>query len=61
MKELLIKFASGRYVLTIICGTIFAYASVKKILPPDAIISILTMVFISYFQRTDRGQNGVQK
>ncbi len=48
------KLLSGRLILTIICGLVFAYVAVAKIVPPDAIISILTMVFISYFQRQDR-------
>jgi hypothetical protein len=48
------KLTSGRLILTVICGLVFAYVAVKKIVPPDAIISILTMVFISYFQRADR-------
>ena len=49
------KLKSGRYLLTVICGLVFAYGSVTKIIPPDAVISIVSMVFISYFQRQDRG------
>ena len=58
------KLTSGRLILTVICGLVFAYVSVTKIVPPDAVISILTMVFISYFQRADRkpeDQNGGAK
>ncbi len=57
MKE---KLLSGRYLLTIICGVVFAYCSVRKIMPIDATISIISMVFISYFNRHDRPANGGQ-
>jgi hypothetical protein len=49
------KLKSGRYLLTVICGLVFAFGAVTKIIPPDAVISIVSMVFISYFQRQDRG------
>jgi len=48
------KILSGRLWLTIICGIVFAYTSITKIIPPDATISILSMVFVSYFTRSDR-------
>ncbi|MCK9370618.1 hypothetical protein M0R04_11970 [Candidatus Dojkabacteria bacterium] len=50
------KILSGRLILTVVCAVVFAYVSIAKIIPADAIISILTMVFISYFQRQDRKQ-----
>lgn len=48
------KILSGRWLLTVICGLVFAYCAVSKILPVDATISIITMVFVSYFSRNDR-------
>jgi hypothetical protein len=55
MKELithlLVKMASGRWILTVICGVVFAYGVVKKLIPPDASVSIISMVFISYFNK----------
>ena len=48
------KLSSGRFVLTITSGLVFAYAVVTKILPPEATSAILTMVFVSYFNRSDR-------
>ena len=48
------KLLSGRYILTLICGIVFAYGAVSKLLPADAVVAIVSMVFISYFQRTDR-------
>jgi len=48
------KILSGRLILTVICGIVFAWVSIAKIIPPDAVIAIVSMVFISYFQRQDR-------
>ena len=50
------KIYSGRFWLTIITGLAFAYATWKRVLEPQAIASIITMVFMAYFQRTDRKQ-----
>ena len=55
MKE---KLFSGRFWLTVITGLVFAYATCTKILDSQAVSAIVTMVFIAYFQRTDRGKNG---
>jgi len=54
MKEALNKLLSGRYALTILAGLAFIYATWKRILPPEAVATIITMVFVSYFDRTDR-------
>lgn len=48
------KLLSGRYLLTVICGLTFAWAALNKILSAEAITTILTMVFVSYFDRSDR-------
>ena len=45
------KFSSGKFWLTIISGFVFAYAVYAKILNSEATATILTMVFISYFQK----------
>ena len=50
------KATSGRFWLTIISGFVFAYAVWKRILPAEATATIITMVFINYFQR-DKKQN----
>lgn len=52
------KIWSGRYFLTVACGMAFLFAVVKRILPPEAVSAIITMVFVSYFDRTDRQTNG---
>lgn len=44
---------SGRWILTVISALVFAYSVWAKILPPEAIASILSMVFVSYFQKKD--------
>ena len=44
------KFISGRYFLTVIGGITFAYAVYKAILSAEAIATILTTIFMSYFQ-----------
>lgn len=52
------KLMSGRYILTIISGIVFAYCAWKKVLTSEALATIITMVFINYFQRSDRPTNG---
>ncbi len=54
MSKILDKVFSGRFILTVICGLTFIYVSITKLIPADAVISILTMVFVSYFNRNDR-------
>lgn len=61
LKEMIdSNLGSGRFWLTIITGVVFAYVAVKGILPAEAISSIVTMVFVSYFQkeRTSNGSTG---
>ena len=55
------KMLSGRYILTVVCALVFAYCSIQKTMPMDATISIVSMVFISYFNRGDRNPNGGAK
>ncbi len=52
------KLLSGRLWLTLISGFVFAYCSVTKTLTADVIATILTAVFMSYFQRSDRNGGG---
>jgi hypothetical protein len=51
------KLLSGRYILTLACAIVFGHCAINKIIPVDAVVSIITMVFISYFQRQDRNIN----
>lgn len=58
MSSLIDKLLSGRLWLTIIAGVVFAYCAVAKVLNAEGISTIITMVFISYFQRNDRNNKG---
>ena len=53
------KLLSGRFILTLIGGLVFAYCAVKKQIEAAAISAILTSIFTSYFTRGDRSkENG---
>lgn len=62
-EEVIKKLLSGRFWLTMITGVVFAYATWKKILPEEAVASIIVMVFMAYFnqERKNGGSNGVNK
>ena len=53
MKDILMrvvnKLTSGKFLLTLIAGMTFFYATRHKMLDPAAIASICTAVFMSYF------------
>jgi hypothetical protein len=60
LKEQIIeKVTSGRFILTVIGGAVFAYSVCTKILSSEATASILTAIFMSYFQRHDRKNDHV--
>jgi hypothetical protein len=44
----------GWFWLTLMAGITFVYSVYAKVLPPEAVSAILSMVFVSYFQRKDR-------
>lgn len=48
------KFTSGRFILTVIGGLVFAYCAGKQILEAQATAAILSAIFLSYFNRNDR-------
>ncbi len=52
--NLLPKVLSGRLWLTLITGYVFAHCAIDGLLDSQAVAAIVGMVFISYFQRTDR-------
>ena len=49
------KLTSGRFILTIIDGVVFAYATYAKILEAQAVSAILIFVFTSYFDKNKTG------
>ena len=55
------KLTSGRFILTVIAGGVFAFAVWERILPDAAISAIVVSVFSSYFSRTDRQKGGTDE
>ena len=51
------KLTSGKFWLTIIAGITFAYGVYARIIPDAAAASIITAVFMSYFQKHNDGTN----
>lgn len=45
------KLFSGRWILTVISGGAFLYMVMNKTMPPEAASAIISMVFVSYFNR----------
>jgi hypothetical protein len=45
------KLLSGKFWLTIIAGLVFAYTACHKILSTEAIATLLSAVFTSYFMK----------
>jgi len=58
INKIIDKLLSGRFWLTIMAGLAFMYSVYAKILPSEAVASIITMVFVSYFERQDRTKKG---
>ena len=48
------KLLSGRFILTVVGGFTFAYLACKRILPNEASMGILILIFEAYFHRSDR-------
>ncbi|MDD5356431.1 MAG: hypothetical protein PHY56_07850 [Candidatus Omnitrophica bacterium] len=53
------KFTSGKFLITIIVGIVYAYVSMKGILPIDKIQEITLIVIYAYF--TKQKENGGAK
>ena len=61
-KEVIAKATSGRFWLTIITGVVFAYAVWKRIINAEATVTIITLVFMNYFQRDKKTEeNGKEQ
>jgi hypothetical protein len=52
------KLLSGRLWLTIIAGVVFGYCSIRGTLDSQAVSAIVTAVFMSYFSRDRKDENG---
>ena len=53
-ERIIVKLFSGRFILTVIAGLVFLYCAVTKRIEEAAITAILSMIFQSYFNRSDR-------
>ena len=47
------KLTSGRFILTIIVGLVFAVVAIRGQMPPEAITGVIMAVIISYFDKKD--------
>ena len=56
LNRIVDKCLSGRFILTLIGGVIFAWAAIHKQLEAAAVSAILTSIFNSYFFRSDRNK-----
>jgi len=55
MNKIIEKLTSGKFLLTIIAGLVFAYCSIRQIIPPDKTYDIISVIVVAYFMK---GQNG---
>jgi len=60
-NSILLKALSGRLWLTIICGGVFAYLSIEKILDPKDSLCVILIVMNAYFTRDRSSDMPVQK
>lgn len=51
------KLISGRFLLTVISGLVFAYATYAKLLDSQAVSAVLSLVFVSYFNKKENGEH----
>lgn len=58
MKE---KLLSGRYILTIIAGVVFAFMSLSGKLPQDKVMEVILVVIYAYFNKPRQETNGTPK
>ena len=54
-EKVVSKLLSGKFILTVVCAFVFAYAVYKKLIPNEATIVILTGVFKDYFNKDKNG------
>jgi len=50
------KCFSGKFLLTISAAVVFVYATVARILPEEAVASIVSTVFAMYFLKKENGK-----
>ncbi len=52
------KLLSGRFILTVIVGLVFAYGVISGKLAVDKTMEVILVVIYAYFTRSDRKPNG---
>lgn len=58
MKELLPKLLSGRFILTIIVGIVFAILAIKGLLDQNKVTEIILIVIYAYFTKERNKKEG---
>ena len=58
VERLIWKVTSGRFIMTIIVGIVYAYLACNSILKEDRIMEITLIVLYAYFSRTRTNGNG---
>jgi hypothetical protein len=51
LHTIVAKLTSGKFLLTIITGLVFAVLAVNKTLPPDKVMEVILLVIYGYFTR----------
>lgn len=57
---MLSKITSGRFIFTLVTAFVFAYLSIRALLPQDKVMEVILLVVYAYFNRADRPTNGGQ-
>jgi hypothetical protein len=62
LKQIIVeKITSGKFLFTITCALVFAYLSVKGILPADKVYDIILIVVYAYFTKKSEETKGEGK
>ena len=51
MNCIIEKLSSGKFLFTIVCAIVFAYTSMKGILPIDKVHDVILIVIYAYFTK----------
>jgi len=51
IETIVAKITSGKFILTVIAGMVFAYCSVRSIIPPDKTYDIISVIVVAYFMK----------
>ena len=54
------KLLSGRFLLTVIVGLVFAFCAIKGTMSMDKVTEITLIVIYAYFTRNDRNKTEVK-